>query len=114
MIENASMWQQWRTPYIYLNLLISFIYSIDVAVNRTSVWWRQRFPYACGRVAAQRRRRPASKRWQRRPSWATSMVVEETGGAESGGDLESFEIKSEMTRDELLFIGSNISAAVLN
>jgi hypothetical protein len=42
------------------------------------------------------------------------MVVEETGGAESGGDLESFEIKSEMTRDELLFIGSNISAAVLN
>jgi hypothetical protein len=42
------------------------------------------------------------------------MVVEETGGAESGGDLESFEIKSKMTRDELLFIGSNISAAVLN
>jgi hypothetical protein len=30
-----------------------------------------------------------------------------------GGDLESFEIKNEMTRDELLFIGSKLSAAVL-
>jgi hypothetical protein len=29
-----------------------------------------------------------------------------------GGDLESFEIKSKMTRDGLLFIGSKISAVV--
>jgi hypothetical protein len=39
--------------------------------------------------------------------------VEETGGVESGGDLESFEIKSETTWGGLLFIGSKISAAVL-
>jgi hypothetical protein len=30
-----------------------------------------------------------------------------------GGDLESFEIKNETTRDELLFIGSKLSAVVL-
>jgi hypothetical protein len=38
----------------------------------------------------------------------------ESGGVESGGDLESFELKIEMTQDELLFIGSKIPAAVLN
>jgi hypothetical protein len=47
-------------------------------------------------------------------------VVEKTdssgiddGGVESGRDLESFGMKSETTWDELLFIGSKISAAVL-
>jgi hypothetical protein len=37
-----------------------------------------------------------------------SMTAEE-----SGGDLESFDMKSEMTRGGLLFIGWKISAAVL-
>jgi hypothetical protein len=41
-------------------------------------------------------------------------MAEKTGGVESGGDLESFELKIEMTQNELLFIGSKISAAVLN
>jgi hypothetical protein len=47
-----------------------------------------------------------------------SMAVEETNGVESGGvesdgNLESFEMKSKMTGDELLFIGSKISAVIL-
>jgi hypothetical protein len=33
---------------------------------------------------------------------------------ERGGDLESFRMKSEMTRDGLLFIGLKLSATVLN
>jgi hypothetical protein len=37
----------------------------------------------------------------------------ETVGVESGGDLESFGMKNEMTRDKLLFIGSKLSATVL-
>jgi hypothetical protein len=36
------------------------------------------------------------------------------GGVESDGDLENFGMKSETTRDELLFIGLKISAAVFN
>jgi hypothetical protein len=43
-----------------------------------------------------------------------SIAAEETGGVENGGDLESFGMKSETTRNELLFIVSKISAAVLN
>jgi hypothetical protein len=35
-------------------------------------------------------------------------------GVERGGNLESFVMKSEMTRGGLLFIGSNISSMVLN
>jgi hypothetical protein len=42
------------------------------------------------------------------------MEVEETGGVESGVDLECFGMKSEMTQDGLLFIGSKISPTVLN
>jgi hypothetical protein len=38
----------------------------------------------------------------------------ESSGAESGRDLESFGMKKEMTRDRLLFIGSKISATILN
>jgi hypothetical protein len=30
-------------------------------------------------------------------------AAEETGGVESGGDLESFEMKSEMTRDDVTY-----------
>jgi hypothetical protein len=41
-------------------------------------------------------------------------MAEKTGGVESGGDLESFGLKIETTQDGLLFIGSKISAAVLN
>jgi hypothetical protein len=46
-------------------------------------------------------------------------VAEETGGVESdevesGGDLESFGMKSKTTRGGLLFIGSKISAMILN
>jgi hypothetical protein len=37
-----------------------------------------------------------------------------TGGVESGEDLESFGMKSEMTQGELLFISLKIAAAVLN
>jgi hypothetical protein len=37
-----------------------------------------------------------------------------TAVAETGGDLESFMMKSEMPRDGLLFIGSKLSATVLN
>jgi hypothetical protein len=33
---------------------------------------------------------------------------------QSGGDLKSFGIKSKTTRGELLFIGSKISATILN
>jgi hypothetical protein len=40
------------------------------------------------------------------------MAVDETGGVESDRDLESFRMKSETTRGELLFIGSKISVAV--
>jgi hypothetical protein len=36
------------------------------------------------------------------------------GGVESGGDLGCFGMKSETTRDGLLFIGSKILAVVLN
>jgi hypothetical protein len=36
-----------------------------------------------------------------------------TGRVESGGNLECFGMKSKMTRGELLFIGSKISATVL-
>jgi hypothetical protein len=36
------------------------------------------------------------------------------GGVESDGDLENFGMKSETTRDELLFIGLKISTAVFN
>jgi hypothetical protein len=42
------------------------------------------------------------------------MAAEETGGIESSGDLESFVMKSEMPRGELLFIGSKLSVTVLN
>jgi hypothetical protein len=42
-----------------------------------------------------------------------STAAEETGRVESG-ETESFGMKSEMTCDRLLFIGSKISAAVLN
>jgi hypothetical protein len=42
------------------------------------------------------------------------MAAEETGGVESGGDLESFRMKSKTIRGMLLFIGSKLSAAVLN
>jgi hypothetical protein len=38
----------------------------------------------------------------------------DSGRVESGVDLESFGMKSKMTRGGLLFIGSKISAAVLN
>jgi hypothetical protein len=37
-----------------------------------------------------------------------------TGGVESGRDLESFRMKSKMTRGGLLFIGSKISEVILN
>jgi hypothetical protein len=39
------------------------------------------------------------------------MVV--TGGEESGGDLDSFRMKSKMTRVKLLFIDSKLSVTVL-
>jgi hypothetical protein len=39
--------------------------------------------------------------------------VEGSKDLESSGDLESFGIKSKMTRGGLLFIGSKISAAIL-
>jgi hypothetical protein len=56
------------------------------------------------------RRRAAVVIDQRR---AAPTVVVATDRVESDRDLESFEIKSETTRDVLLFIGSKISAAVL-
>jgi hypothetical protein len=36
-----------------------------------------------------------------------------TSGVESDGDMESFRMKSETTRDKLLFIGSKLSTSVL-
>jgi hypothetical protein len=42
------------------------------------------------------------------------MTAEETDGVESGGDLESFTMKSEMSWGRLLFIGSKLSTGVLN
>jgi hypothetical protein len=44
---------------------------------------------------------------------AASTVVVATGRVESGGDLESFGMKSKMTRGGLLFIGSKILVPVL-
>jgi hypothetical protein len=41
----------------------------------------------------------------------TSTAAEETDEVESGGDLDSFTIKSETSRGGLLFIGSKLSAA---
>jgi hypothetical protein len=56
--------------------------------------------------------RTVERWWQRRrPARATSTV---RNGGESGGDLESFTIKREMSWDGLLFIGSKLSAVVLN
>jgi hypothetical protein len=43
----------------------------------------------------------------------TTGRVESDENLESGGDLESFWMNSKMTRGGLLFIGSEISAAVL-
>jgi hypothetical protein len=42
------------------------------------------------------------------------MTMEETGGVESGSDLESFVMKRETPQGRLLFIGLKLSAAVLN
>jgi hypothetical protein len=47
-----------------------------------------------------------------RQSAVLTMAVV-TGRVESGGDIESFGMKSKMTRGGLLFIGSKISAMVL-
>jgi hypothetical protein len=47
--------------------------------------------------------------WRR----AALTVAVAIGGVESGGDLESFEMKSETTQSGLLFIGLKISAGVL-
>jgi hypothetical protein len=41
------------------------------------------------------------------------MAAVTTDRVESSGDLESFGMKSERTRDGLLFIGSKISVVVL-
>jgi hypothetical protein len=41
-------------------------------------------------------------------------VTEESGGVESGGDLEGFGIESETRMDRILFISSKILAVVLN
>jgi hypothetical protein len=53
----------------------------------------------------------------RRRATSTAAVVtvrvESGRDLESGGDLESFEIKNEITHSGLLFIGSKISATVL-
>jgi hypothetical protein len=38
----------------------------------------------------------------------------ESGEVESGGNLESFGMKSKITQGGLLFIGSKISAMILN
>jgi hypothetical protein len=42
------------------------------------------------------------------------MAAVATSEIESGGNLESFEMKSETTRNMLLFIGLKISVMVLN
>jgi hypothetical protein len=51
------------------------------------------------------------RRWQRRRPVKTVAVA--TGIVESGVDLESFGMKSEITQGRLLFIGSKISTVVL-
>jgi hypothetical protein len=51
------------------------------------------------------------RRWRRR--YTVSTVAMATDGVESGGDLESFGMKNEMTQGGLLFISSKTSAAVL-
>jgi hypothetical protein len=60
-----------------------------------------------GCVVERRRRR-------RRLARAASTAVEETSRVESGSDIESFTMKSEMSRDGLLFIRSKLSVVVLN
>jgi hypothetical protein len=42
------------------------------------------------------------------------MMAEEIGGVESDGDLENFVMKSETSWGGLLFVGSKLSAAILN
>jgi hypothetical protein len=84
MMENASVWQRRRTPYIHFNLLILFIYSID----------QKKFfgePYL-GVVTTAAAEEEAG----------IEVAAEETGS--SGGDLESFGMESETARCKLLFI----------
>jgi hypothetical protein len=81
-------------------------------MNHTMVWRRQRFPCTRGRAAV-----VAEGGGGRRRSGGGGDRLERSvngGGVESGKDLESFGMKSEMTWIELLFVGSKISAAVLN
>jgi hypothetical protein len=112
----ASVWQQRRTPYIYYNLFILFIYLID----QKKVFGEPRCGSGGGVRARMverwqwRRRRPTQKRRWRRLARAALTAVEETGRVESGRDLESFRIKSETTCGRLLFIGLKISATILN
>jgi hypothetical protein len=81
------------------SLLISFIYS-----NRSKDGFARTVPVCGGggREGGWRR----WWRWHRRRPMSMVAVV-------TGGDLESFRIKIEMTRGGLLFIGSKISATVL-
>jgi hypothetical protein len=52
--------------------------------------------------------------WRRRRWWRRRRPAPvATDRVESDGDLESFGMKSEMTRGGLLFIGSKISPVVL-
>jgi hypothetical protein len=115
MMENVSVWRRRRTPYkhfIHLfdrsisDLLISFIKRRFLA-NRTSVWWCWRFPCTHSRAAAVAE---GGGGWRSSGNGGDWL---EWWAEESGGDLESFDMKSEMTRGGLLFIGWKISAAVL-
>jgi hypothetical protein len=98
------------------SLLISFIYSIDQKkvlrepyLGVVAVTEEEADVDDGGSTGGDRRRR---QRWcRRRPA---SMAVVVTDRVECSGHLECFGMNSETTRGGLLFIGSKISAAILN
>jgi hypothetical protein len=74
-------------------------------------WWRRRRPMKTAAVVLEVR--GVDSDGGDRPKGVASTAVVVTDGVESGWDLESFGMKSEMTWDGLLFIGSKISTVIL-
>jgi hypothetical protein len=122
MMENASVLRRRRTPYIHCihlfdrSISTHFIHLIDR--SKESFW--QTIP-RYGGSGGFRACAVEQRRWRREEEADVEATAEETSssgvdgsGVESGRDLESFGMKSKMTRGGLLFICSKILAAVLN
>jgi hypothetical protein len=122
MMENASVWWRRRTPYIHCihlfdrSISTHFIHLID---RSKEGFWRI-VPW-CDIGGGIQVRAVERRRRRREEEVGVEVAAEETGSSiidgsrvESGRDLESFGMKINMTWGRLLFIGSKISAAVLN